>query len=328
MWWGSRFLGAPWNIFVSWLGGIESACNAGDPGLIPGVKKTLWEEEMAPHSSILAWDIPCTEEPGLCGFCKESDTTEWLKLTLKMRGSPGSPVVDTLWYQSPSRGSAPGWETGIPCASWCSLQQKRWADGDKERLRNFLEAVGQQNEERKWTRFQSFGRVSGFGASLRRQSRWVGLSETGCLQGPFWLSSGCQTRNGLALCVVLSYLVRSDVEESEVVGRHCLSLEALTSATGPRSRRDGPRLSRMFWNRSQSGLVPLSDGLGSSLGHSISCRFPKSPERHWLWVSSSLPSGHLLGGSLWLWRLPTWEFPDSFLRWHWGLRTHPAMQET
>ena len=74
----------------------------------------------------------------------------------------------------------------------------------------------------------------------------MGLSETGCLQGPLWLSSGCQTRNGLALCVVLSYLVRSDVEESEVVGRHCLSLEALTSATGPRSRRDGPRLSRMF----------------------------------------------------------------------------------
>ena len=34
------------------------------------------EEEMATRSSILAWDIPCTEEPGLRGFCKESDTTE------------------------------------------------------------------------------------------------------------------------------------------------------------------------------------------------------------------------------------------------------------
>ena len=81
----------------------ESACNAGDPGLIPRwgsspgegrgyplqyswaslvaqmvknpsamletwVQSLGWEdpleEEMATHSSILAWRIPCTEEPG------------------------------------------------------------------------------------------------------------------------------------------------------------------------------------------------------------------------------------------------------------------------
>ena len=41
----------------------ESTCNAGDPGLIPGQKDPL-EEEMATHSSILAWRIPWTEEPG------------------------------------------------------------------------------------------------------------------------------------------------------------------------------------------------------------------------------------------------------------------------
>ena len=39
------------------------------------------EKEMATHSSILAWRIPWTEEPGgvhsPCGH-KESDTTEWL----------------------------------------------------------------------------------------------------------------------------------------------------------------------------------------------------------------------------------------------------------
>ena len=43
--------------------GKESACNAGDPGLIPG-----WEDPqemgMATHSSILAWRIPWTEETG------------------------------------------------------------------------------------------------------------------------------------------------------------------------------------------------------------------------------------------------------------------------
>ena len=46
--------------------GKESVCNAGDTGdagSIPGLGDPL-EEEMAPHSSILAWRIPWTEEPG------------------------------------------------------------------------------------------------------------------------------------------------------------------------------------------------------------------------------------------------------------------------
>ena len=35
------------------------------------------EKVTATHSSILAWRIPWTEEPGgLIGLCKESDTTE------------------------------------------------------------------------------------------------------------------------------------------------------------------------------------------------------------------------------------------------------------
>ena len=41
----------------------ESACNAGDPGSIPGSGDPL-EKETATHSSILAWRIPWTEEPG------------------------------------------------------------------------------------------------------------------------------------------------------------------------------------------------------------------------------------------------------------------------
>ena len=41
----------------------ESVCNAGDPSLIPGSGRSL-EEEMATHSSTLAWRIPCTEKPG------------------------------------------------------------------------------------------------------------------------------------------------------------------------------------------------------------------------------------------------------------------------
>ena len=41
----------------------ESACTAGDPGLIPGREDPL-EKEMATHSSILAQKIPWTEELG------------------------------------------------------------------------------------------------------------------------------------------------------------------------------------------------------------------------------------------------------------------------
>ena len=37
--------------------------NVGDLGLIPGLGRSL-EEGMATHSSILAWRIPLTEEPG------------------------------------------------------------------------------------------------------------------------------------------------------------------------------------------------------------------------------------------------------------------------
>ena len=50
--------GLPW-----WLIGKEPTCNARDMGLILGSEDPL-EKEMATHSSILAWKIPRTEEPG------------------------------------------------------------------------------------------------------------------------------------------------------------------------------------------------------------------------------------------------------------------------
>ena len=43
--------------------GKASAYNAGDPGSIPGLGRSL-EKEMATHSSVLAWRIPGTGEPG------------------------------------------------------------------------------------------------------------------------------------------------------------------------------------------------------------------------------------------------------------------------
>ena len=46
--------------FMGCSDGKESACNAGDPGLIPGSGRCPGER-LATHSSILAWRIPWTE---------------------------------------------------------------------------------------------------------------------------------------------------------------------------------------------------------------------------------------------------------------------------
>ena len=62
------------------------SANAGDAGSTPGSGKRVLplgredplEDGMAAHSSILAWEIPWTEEPGWLHprGCKESDMTE------------------------------------------------------------------------------------------------------------------------------------------------------------------------------------------------------------------------------------------------------------
>ena len=47
--------------------GKASACNAGDPGLIPGLGKSPGEGNGNPLQhclGILAWEIPWTEDPG------------------------------------------------------------------------------------------------------------------------------------------------------------------------------------------------------------------------------------------------------------------------
>ena len=49
--------------FPGGLDSKEPVCNAGDPGSIPGSEDPL-EKGMATNSSILAWRIPWTEEPG------------------------------------------------------------------------------------------------------------------------------------------------------------------------------------------------------------------------------------------------------------------------
>ena len=59
--------------------GKESACNSGHLGSILGWEDPL-EKEMATHSSVLAWRIPWTEEPGRLQSTglQELGMTEWL----------------------------------------------------------------------------------------------------------------------------------------------------------------------------------------------------------------------------------------------------------
>ena len=57
--------------------GKESACNAGDPGSIPGSGRYPLEKKMTTHSSILAWRILWAEEP------VQLDTTQQLNKSNK-----------------------------------------------------------------------------------------------------------------------------------------------------------------------------------------------------------------------------------------------------
>ena len=80
----------------------ESSHSAEEPGSIPGLEDPL-EKGIATHSSILAWRIPRTEEPGRLLYpwgCKESDTTERLTLSLSL-SSTG--LLRLLWHSGADR---------------------------------------------------------------------------------------------------------------------------------------------------------------------------------------------------------------------------------
>ena len=75
-----------YNVLLGFPGGSDgkqSACNSRDLGSIPGWGRSPGEGKTT-HSSILAWRIPWTEEPGglpSTGVTKESDMTERLTLS-------------------------------------------------------------------------------------------------------------------------------------------------------------------------------------------------------------------------------------------------------
>ena len=62
-------------LVARWLSSEETACKAGDLGSVPGSGRSP-KEGNATHSSILAWEIPWTDEPGrttVHGVTKKSD---------------------------------------------------------------------------------------------------------------------------------------------------------------------------------------------------------------------------------------------------------------
>ena len=121
----------PTLIFLGFPGGSagkESACNAGDLGLIPGLGRSL-EKGTATHSSILAWRIPWTYSPW--GH-KALDMTERLSLQtgegysgkVKPREGAFQVLVDFIWMDLlisliPGSRRSPGGGHGKPLQYSC-----------------------------------------------------------------------------------------------------------------------------------------------------------------------------------------------------------------
>ena len=84
----------------------------------PWLEKILWRRKMAPHSSVLAWRIPWTEEPG---GSEESQRAERDSVTMHILGTssplPQGPSINSLranfWKASLSQDTAIFWKIAI-----------------------------------------------------------------------------------------------------------------------------------------------------------------------------------------------------------------------
>ena len=86
----------------------KSAFNAGDVSSIPGQEDPL-EEEMATHSSILAWEIPRTEEPGR--LQSRGSQKSWIRLATEHtinNVASGFPITQHLKQQHQHGGHSDG----------------------------------------------------------------------------------------------------------------------------------------------------------------------------------------------------------------------------
>ena len=75
--------------------------NAGDAGSVPGLGRCL-KNEMANHSSILAWEIPWTEEPGELPSIRsqksQTGLSDWTTIMKPKTGNPWKTL--RCFYQS------------------------------------------------------------------------------------------------------------------------------------------------------------------------------------------------------------------------------------
>ena len=102
--------------------GKESTCSVGDLGLISGLGRSL-EKEMATHSSILAWRIAWTEEPGGLQSmgCKESDMTERLRFHFFKQYHMYNKVMDRLVHENVLTGGLQDPNLVFPQEQWFSI---------------------------------------------------------------------------------------------------------------------------------------------------------------------------------------------------------------
>ena len=88
----SAFSSAKWG-FPGGLDGKESACNAGDPGLIPGLGRFPCRRKWQPTLVFLPGEFQ--EQRSWMGYSplgwKQSDVTEWLSMRSSTHHKPGKP---------------------------------------------------------------------------------------------------------------------------------------------------------------------------------------------------------------------------------------------
>jgi len=92
----------------------ELSADTGDPGSILGSERSL-EKEMATHSSILAWRIPWTEEPGRLQSMGSQRvrhyrvtntftfTSIWVQMLKSIQLGGNGDVTDQTWEDSSLR---------------------------------------------------------------------------------------------------------------------------------------------------------------------------------------------------------------------------------
>ena len=78
--------------------GKESACNVGDLDLIPGSGRSL-EKGMATHSSVLAWRIPWTEEPGGLQSTGSQSSTQLSNFRMTLYQATGLMILASFWLK-------------------------------------------------------------------------------------------------------------------------------------------------------------------------------------------------------------------------------------